>query len=59
GPFVALSTVSRKNSPKTSPNTAECKFDVGQDTGTPVSARYKDHVPFKGELDKVDIKLAD
>jgi len=34
-------------------------FDVGQDTGTPVSEKYKDHFPFKGVLDKVVVKLTD
>lgn len=32
-------------------------FDVGQDTGTPVSARYKDHFRFSGELDKMVFRL--
>ncbi len=32
-------------------------FDVGQDTGTPVSELYNDHFHFKGELDKVIFTL--
>jgi hypothetical protein len=33
-------------------------FDVGSDTGTPVSAKYKDEFRFRGaELDKVIVKL--
>jgi len=34
-------------------------FDVGQDTGTPVSAKYKSPFAFKGQLDKVVITLTD
>lgn len=32
-------------------------FDVGQDTGTPVSAKYDGHFEFKGNLDKVVFEL--
>ncbi|HUT10056.1 MAG TPA: arylsulfatase [Thermoguttaceae bacterium] len=32
-------------------------FDVGQDTGTPVSTLYEGHFPFQGGLDKVVIEL--
>jgi len=36
-------------------------FDLGRDTGTPVSALYHDNdrgvFPFKGKLDKVVIKI--
>jgi len=32
-------------------------FDVGMDTGTPVSALYDDHFEFKGNLDKVVVEL--
>ncbi len=32
-------------------------FDVGQDTGTPVSEGYRDHFRFKGDLDKVVFEL--
>ncbi len=32
-------------------------FDVGQDTGTPVSPRYQGNFPFIGELDKEVVKL--
>ena len=34
-------------------------FDLGQDTGTPVSALYDDHFKFTGELKKVVITLTD
>jgi arylsulfatase len=34
-------------------------FDLGQDTGTPVSALYDDHFHFTGELKKVVITLTD
>ena len=32
-------------------------FDLGEDTGTPVSDGYDDHFHFTGELDKVVIKV--
>ncbi|MDH3728554.1 MAG: arylsulfatase [Myxococcales bacterium] len=36
-------------------------FDVGIDSGTPVSSKYrvKNHYPYSGELDKVVIRLTD
>ena len=34
-------------------------FDVGRDTGTQVSKLYTDPFPFKGELDRVLIRLTD
>ena len=34
-------------------------FDVGEDTGTPVSDEYDDHFYFKGDLKKVVITLTD
>lgn len=34
-------------------------FDLGQDTGTPVSDGYTDHFMFKGDLKKVVINLTD
>lgn len=34
-------------------------FDVGEDTGTPVSDEYNDHFYFKGDLKKVVINLTD
>jgi arylsulfatase len=34
-------------------------FDIGRDTGTPVSAKYKSPFPFKGALDKVVVTLTD
>ncbi len=34
-------------------------FDIGEDTGTPVSDAYKDHFYFKGDLKKVTITLTD
>lgn len=34
-------------------------FDVGEDTGTPVSTAYMDNFPFKGDLKKVVITLND
>ncbi|MHC4574022.1 MAG: hypothetical protein ACYS76_07805 [Planctomycetota bacterium] len=34
-------------------------FDIGRDTGTPVSAKYKSPFPFKGRLDKVVVTLTD
>ena len=34
-------------------------FDLGEDTGTPVSDSYDDHFYFKGDLKKVEIKLTD
>jgi len=32
---------------------------VGQDTGTPVSAKYEDHFKFNGAIDKVVVELTD
>ncbi|MDH3844027.1 MAG: hypothetical protein OES69_08815, partial [Myxococcales bacterium] len=36
-------------------------FDVGTDSGTPVSDKYrvKNHYPYTGKLDKVVIRLTD
>jgi len=34
-------------------------FDLGEDTGTPVSSLYDDHFAFNGELKKVVITLTD
>jgi arylsulfatase len=34
-------------------------FDVGRDTGTQVSKRYRDPFPFEGELDRVVITLTE
>ena len=34
-------------------------FDVGEDTGTPVSNEYTDHFHFKGDLKKVVVTLTD
>jgi arylsulfatase A-like enzyme len=34
-------------------------FDLGEDTGTPVSAHYDDHFAFNGDLKKVVITLTD
>jgi len=34
-------------------------FDVGEDTGTPVSDEYTDHFNFKGDLKKVVVTLTD
>jgi arylsulfatase len=34
-------------------------FDVGRDTGTQVSKMYTDPFPFKGELDRVVVRLTE
>ena len=34
-------------------------FDIGRDTGTQVSKHYTDPFPFKGDLDRVLIRLTD
>jgi arylsulfatase len=34
-------------------------FDVGRDTGTQVSKMYTDPFPFKGDLDRVVVRLTE
>src|SRR5262249_14265780 len=38
---------------------ADETFDIGRDTGSPVSDRYQSPFPFNGILKKVEIKLAE